>query len=143
NFVFRNVRDDVIAATNRQQEPFVYGSLSKEPIFLKSPASPEQAIAPPAAAPAPALDEIAWGIVKDSKDSATLKWFIENFPDSRLRGEAEKHMRALAAAAPSPAPAIAAPSSAAPLRPAEGRQPALTSSPKAKCFVFQGRQFCE
>lgn len=35
NFLFRNVRDDVIAATQRQQEPFVYGSLSREPIYLK------------------------------------------------------------------------------------------------------------
>src|SRR5262249_10938075 len=100
----RNVRDDVIAATHRQQEPFVYGSLSKEPIFLKSPPSPELAIPPPAAAPAPAADEIAWGLVKDSKDSGTLKWFVENFPDSRLREEAEKRMRVLAAVAPAGKP---------------------------------------
>jgi uncharacterized caspase-like protein len=104
NFVFRNVRDDVIAATRHQQEPFLYGSLSKEPIFLKSSPSPELAIQLPAAAPPPATDEIAWGVVKDSKDSAMLKWFIENFPNSRLREEAEKRMRPLAAAAPADKP---------------------------------------
>jgi hypothetical protein len=35
NFLFRNVRDEVMAATKRQQQPFVYGSLSKEAIYLK------------------------------------------------------------------------------------------------------------
>jgi hypothetical protein len=35
NFLFRNVRDEVMASTNRQQQPFVYGSLSKEAIYLK------------------------------------------------------------------------------------------------------------
>jgi hypothetical protein len=33
-FLFANVRDDVMAATKREQEPFIYGSLSKEQIFL-------------------------------------------------------------------------------------------------------------
>ncbi|MGE0285364.1 MAG: caspase domain-containing protein [Bradyrhizobium sp.] len=34
-FLFRNVRDDVLALTGRAQEPFLYGSLSKDPIYLK------------------------------------------------------------------------------------------------------------
>jgi formylglycine-generating enzyme required for sulfatase activity len=36
NFLFRNVRDDVIMATNRAQEPYLYGSLSSEAIYLKT-----------------------------------------------------------------------------------------------------------
>jgi Caspase domain len=36
NFVFRNVRDDVIVSTRNDQEPFVYGSLSKKEIYLKT-----------------------------------------------------------------------------------------------------------
>jgi hypothetical protein len=44
NFLFRNVRDDVLAAT-RSQEPYVYGSLSRDPIYLKAPASPGSAVA--------------------------------------------------------------------------------------------------
>ncbi|TWI16159.1 hypothetical protein IQ15_07761 [Bradyrhizobium yuanmingense] len=35
SFLFRRVRDDVMTATKREQQPFVYGSLSKEEIFLK------------------------------------------------------------------------------------------------------------
>jgi uncharacterized caspase-like protein len=53
NFLFRNVRDDVVAATGRGQEPFVYGSLSREAIFLKrgpvvasNPGQPSQPIQP-------------------------------------------------------------------------------------------------
>src|SRR5262245_44965687 len=36
NFLFRNIRDDVIQSTKREQQPFVYGSLSKEAIYLKA-----------------------------------------------------------------------------------------------------------
>ena len=39
NFLFRNVRDDVIQATRRAQQPFVYGSLSKDAIYLKGEAA--------------------------------------------------------------------------------------------------------
>jgi hypothetical protein len=59
-FMFRNVRDEVMQATKREQQPFVYGSLSKEAIYLKSPLSepatpvvvaPPVATAPPVSAP--------------------------------------------------------------------------------------------
>ena len=38
NFLFRNVRVDVMAATANGQQPFVYGSLSNEMIYLTPPA---------------------------------------------------------------------------------------------------------
>ena len=52
-FVFRNVRDDVMEATSNEQQPFVYGSLSRKAIYLAglpppSSASPTQANAMPA-----------------------------------------------------------------------------------------------
>jgi hypothetical protein len=62
NFVFRRTRDAVVAATNRRQEPHVYGSLSGAEIYLKPapvpepprPAAPTLALANPAdATPAP------------------------------------------------------------------------------------------
>jgi hypothetical protein len=60
SFLFRRVRDDVMTTTNRTQQPFVYGSLSKEEIYLKTPvaavASPSAKAAtpsPPAAAAVP------------------------------------------------------------------------------------------
>lgn len=39
NFLFRKVRDDVRSKTQRQQEPFLYGSLSSEPLYFKEAAA--------------------------------------------------------------------------------------------------------
>ena len=39
SMLFRFVRDDVLAATGRQQEPFVYGSLPSEPCYLRTAAA--------------------------------------------------------------------------------------------------------
>jgi tetratricopeptide (TPR) repeat protein len=35
--LFRRVRDDVLAATQRRQEPFIYGSLPSEPYYFRLP----------------------------------------------------------------------------------------------------------
>ena len=52
-FMFRNVRDDVMEATRNEQQPFVYGSLSRKAIYLagRPPAGVEGA-APPSPLPA-------------------------------------------------------------------------------------------
>ena len=39
SMLFRFVRDDVLAATGRQQEPFVYGSLPSEPFYFRTAAT--------------------------------------------------------------------------------------------------------
>ena len=39
SMLFRFVRDDVLAATGRQQEPFVYGSLPSEPFYFRMAAT--------------------------------------------------------------------------------------------------------
>ena len=89
NFLFRNVRDDVIMATRREQQPFVYGSLSRDAIYLKAalPVEPVPAGPPP--------DQMAWSFLKDTSDPAALKRFVEQFPSSSLRQEAEARMVAL------------------------------------------------
>jgi hypothetical protein len=95
-FLFRNVRDDVIAATRSEQQPFTYGSLSKEAIYLASP--------PPAAVASSALDEVAWSMLKETTDEAALKRFTAQYPDSPLRKDADARIAALEggkAAAPS------------------------------------------
>ena len=126
NFLFRNVRDDVIEATSGQQEPFVYGSLSKDPIFLKSSAPATLSPTPSPAVAAP--DEAAWARLKDTDDSASLARFIEQFPRSRLRREAEARIKALAAL---------------PKRDPPPGAPDPKTSAKPKCFAFLGRQYCE
>jgi hypothetical protein len=58
SFLFRNVRDEVMTATKREQQPFVYGSLSKEAIYLKPPV-----VVQPSASPVPVTTSAASPIV--------------------------------------------------------------------------------
>jgi hypothetical protein len=63
SFVFRQVRDDVMAATARQQQPHVYGTLGATPVYLNmaSASVPQLGSAPvfvPPAAPAPAAPAV-------------------------------------------------------------------------------------
>ena len=50
-FLFRIVRDEVITATGGAQQPFVYGSLSKEAIYLKPPTGDQMLATMPTIAP--------------------------------------------------------------------------------------------
>jgi hypothetical protein len=50
-FLFRIVRDEVMKATNNAQQPFVYGSLSKEAIYLKPPTGDQMLATMPTIAP--------------------------------------------------------------------------------------------
>jgi hypothetical protein len=95
NFLFRNVRDDVLEATRRAQLPFVYGSLSRDAIYLKA-ALP--VIAPPVVQ-GPAADEVVWNLVKDSRDPAQFTRFVSEYPKSSFRVEAEARIAALNAEA--------------------------------------------
>ncbi len=95
NFLFRNVRDDVLEATRRAQLPFVYGSLSRDAIYLKA-ALP--VIAPPVVQ-GPAADEVVWNLVKDSRDPAQFTRFVSEYPMSSFRVEAEARIAALNAEA--------------------------------------------
>ena len=159
NFLFRNVRDDVIIATNREQEPFVYGSLSREAIFLKASLTPPVGGAAPAALPqGPAADEVAWGFIKDSGNVEQLRRFIREFPDSRRRREAEERIDRLANIPATTSPFSSLPKSSVPSlppdppaasRPAAAPAKPVTRSetprvaPKTNCFTFNGRQVCE
>ena len=91
NFLFRNVRDEVLRATKREQLPFVYGSLSSEAIYLKAAAPVVQA----PVAKGPDLDEIAWNFVRESRDNSQLERFLSQFPQSPRRQEAERRLAAL------------------------------------------------
>lgn len=51
-FLFRIVRDEVMKATNGLQQPFVYGSLSKESIYLRPPSGDQLLATLPTIAPA-------------------------------------------------------------------------------------------
>lgn len=101
SFLFRRVRDDVMAATKREQQPFVYGSLSKEEIYLKAPAA--SAPAPVASAPAsaasgpapadPAEDEKFWLAIQTSTVAGLYEDFLARYPRSSHVEEARRRMK--------------------------------------------------
>ena len=75
-------------------------------IAVTAPA--EVAAAPVVRAPSlgPSADQIAWDLVKDSKDAEQLHRYIDQFPDSPGRAEAERALAALAVATAEPQASI-------------------------------------
>ena len=80
NYLFRNVHDEVYQATQQRQEPYVYGTLSKEPIYLKA------ATAVPQPEQAKSANEVAlaWSAVKDTLDPADLETFLAQFGNNQF-----------------------------------------------------------
>jgi uncharacterized caspase-like protein len=76
NYLFRNIHDEVYSATGQRQEPYVYGTLSKQPVYLKPaidpPSNPEQSASANEVA-------LAWSSVKDTRDPVELETFISQF----------------------------------------------------------------
>jgi len=76
-FLFRAVRDEVMAATKHEQQPFVYGSLSKQAVYLKEPQMVQDA--------APSNQSVllearqAWAVVRSTTSPAVLEDFIALF----------------------------------------------------------------
>lgn len=85
DFLFRNVRDDVIAATEKMQQPVVYGSLSSDEIYLVPPTGE------PAVASSEQLDavEVAWSFLKETDDVASLLQFNDRFRGNRYSSDAK------------------------------------------------------
>jgi uncharacterized caspase-like protein len=82
NYLFRDVHDDVLKATRNTQEPAVYGTLSKDEIFLKEG---DARIAP--ANQEAAAEKLAWSFVRATNDIAVLRRFSAQFPDSVHKSE--------------------------------------------------------
>lgn len=77
---FGRVRDDVIEATGRRQEPFVYGSRGGQEIsLLDAPIA-----TPPSGNPPPQIAEAAqaWADTKDTDSEAALTAFIRRYEGS-------------------------------------------------------------
>ncbi len=97
--MFGKVRDDVMEATNREQEPFTYTSLGGESIFL-NPAAPVAEISakanlpeetstavtakPVPAGPTAVEIDAAWQAVKLSNNKQALEGFVALYEKDRL-----------------------------------------------------------
>src|SRR5262249_55070116 len=103
-FLFRNVRDDVMSATSDEQQPFVYGSLSREEIYRKE----GQRVQASSSTTAVMSDagEIAWSFVKATSDVDTLQRFIEQFPASERIPDVKTRIASLEKTPASPASQI-------------------------------------
>lgn len=88
SFLFRRVRDDVMRATKREQQPFVYGSLSNESIYLRAPNPPADTVTG---------DLLLWDTIKDSKISVLFEEFLKKYPNSSRAPAARAQLAALAA----------------------------------------------
>ncbi len=83
--MFRNVRAAVRDAIGRAQQPFVYASLGRDPIYLVPPteqdASAAAVIAAPSQTAPSSLDEAerGWNATKDTTSIAVLEAFITRF----------------------------------------------------------------
>jgi TPR repeat protein len=88
NILFRKVRGAVLAATNHNQEPYVYGSLPEELFYFRAPAAPPPRIArPQVAEPSPeekkrSIAGEIWGTLKDTTSKAQLQRFVEDYGDT-------------------------------------------------------------
>jgi uncharacterized caspase-like protein len=76
-FLFAAVRDEVMAATNREQQPFTYGSLPRQSIYLRPPTQPEGVAVPQISEAAQ-----AWQVTQNTTSVAVLEDFIRQFGSS-------------------------------------------------------------
>jgi caspase domain-containing protein len=86
---FREVRDDVLDATQHRQEPFVYGSLGGSELPL-SKGNPQAIL--PAEQPD---DDAVWEAVKNAGDAQLVRDFLLKYPRNRHREEAIALLSAL------------------------------------------------
>ncbi|HLZ84168.1 MAG TPA: caspase family protein [Caulobacteraceae bacterium] len=81
------VRDDVIAATDAKQQPFVSGSISNESFYF---------IPPPAPPRDPLAVELAlWKRAYDSGDIGQFNIYLQQYPDGNFVGVARDRIAAL------------------------------------------------
>ena len=97
NYMFRNVHDEVLEATDDEQEPAHYGSLSEKEIYLRpAPTSLTSKDAEPEAQQAgPPVDEIAWSFLRESSDPVALADFVHQFPASAYVADARQRIASL------------------------------------------------
>ncbi len=112
--LFRTVRDKVISETRGQQEPFLYGSLSAEPIYL-NPASlrieqepepapepqPEETVVIPTPTLPPSVSSnevelVFWSTIERSTNAADFQAYLDTFPNGVFAGLARNRIAVLA-----------------------------------------------
>jgi hypothetical protein len=107
--LFRSVRDDVLKRTNREQEPFTYGSLSGNAFYF-IPGSqvtppPVSTAAKPVASPAMSDESLFWQGALSANSESGYRDYLARYPKGRYAGLARDNIARLK----QPVPASAAP----------------------------------
>lgn len=132
--LFGRVRDTVMTATEGRQQPFTYGSLGGDPIYLMAPARPagpasrsatgETAAAVTAATAADEAVELTfWDAIKHSSRPADYRAYLETYPEGRFAALARVRAEPVPSASPAAAAerrAVAAETGPAPVRSGQG-----------------------
>lgn len=85
--LFGKVRDDVYQATNKKQEPFVYGSLGGDAFYFVAPAGSATAVViePKSTGIDPKQIELAfWQSVSAGDDEAALQSYLDKYPQGEF-----------------------------------------------------------
>jgi Caspase domain len=90
-YLFRKVRDAVLAATGNKQEPYVYGSLGGEPYYLVP-----QKLAP-GANQNMEIELAFWRALEQSRDADGFEEYLRQFPNGTFAFLARKRLRDLRA----------------------------------------------
>jgi hypothetical protein len=148
--IFRKVRDDVLRATNNRQEPFQYGSLRGEQLFLVPPTSAAPPIAAPGPVGGPDQEVVAFNAAVTINSIAAFEDYLKRFPkgaNAVLAREALARLR-------QPPPPVSAVSSG-PARPATpaskggtdqsrfAARPDFLPLEALLASADEGKQFCE
>ena len=94
NHLFRQVRDKVLASTNRRQVPFTYGSLPSSRIYLKAPK--------PVAQPKPdssGIELAYWNAIKGSDSAEVIQSYLDKYPKGHFAFLARLRLKEIGAAA--------------------------------------------
>ena len=115
NFLFRRVRDSVISATGGRQEPFVYGSLSSEAIYLKPPSDgasgPRVSMSRRESGDTIAVELAFWRSAEEVGTPAADKLYLQRYPNGAFAALARLALEGLKAEDAAPAkkePVVAA-----------------------------------
>ena len=124
DYLFRNVRDDVMEETHGQQQPYTYGSPSGDELYLAGLPAGNQATAAP---PEMGSDQIAWSFLSTTSDIDTLHKFVFEYPNSAYLPAATARIALLEQAAAPTIPDNVKPQSSLTLSPQQ-RQAAMAAA---------------
>jgi formylglycine-generating enzyme required for sulfatase activity len=102
---FRKVRDRVLAETHSRQEPFTYGSLGAEQLYLNPPA---EGLPPRPPQDPSAPERMVWQSAQRLGTVAAYRDYLAKYPAGRFSTEARRQVATLGRTVPAAAPGTAA-----------------------------------